>query len=125
MIEVTCPKGHTLRVQDQFAGKRGKCPQCGEPVAIPAGPTVPAVASQPRKGAPATAGKPRPVHTVPAVATRAQPPKAPLVLRSETASADSRRGALRALGAGGGVLLGVLLSVVPFFLLHLILIMIR
>jgi hypothetical protein len=34
-IEVTCPKGHRLRLKDSMAGKRGLCPVCRVPVTVP------------------------------------------------------------------------------------------
>ena len=27
-IQVKCPKGHTFKVKDKYAGKRGLCPHC-------------------------------------------------------------------------------------------------
>ena len=35
-IEVVCPSGHHLKVKDRYAGKRGRCPLCREPVIVPA-----------------------------------------------------------------------------------------
>lgn len=35
MINVTCSCGATLRVKDEYAGKRGKCPKCGQAILIP------------------------------------------------------------------------------------------
>jgi hypothetical protein len=35
MIKVTCNCGATLNVKDEYAGKRGKCPRCGNGVLIP------------------------------------------------------------------------------------------
>jgi hypothetical protein len=29
-IQVTCPQGHTFKVKDKYAGKRGLCPHCTE-----------------------------------------------------------------------------------------------
>jgi hypothetical protein len=34
-IEVTCPRGHRLRVKESFAGKKGLCPVCKTPVTVP------------------------------------------------------------------------------------------
>lgn len=34
-ISVTCEGGHTFRVQEKYAGKRGKCPHCGTLVNVP------------------------------------------------------------------------------------------
>src|SRR5262245_50155540 len=43
MISFPCPGcGKTLRVKEEFAGKRRKCPQCGQSVAIPLATSVPA-----------------------------------------------------------------------------------
>lgn len=36
-IDATCSCGKTLRVPDQYAGKRVKCPGCGQALAVPAG----------------------------------------------------------------------------------------
>ncbi|MCE5301643.1 MAG: STAS domain-containing protein [Planctomycetaceae bacterium] len=35
LIEVRCPNGHILHVREQYAGKIGACPRCGDPVRIP------------------------------------------------------------------------------------------
>ena len=40
-ILCACPNGHSLRVKDKLAGKRGKCPTCGADFDIPAAPTPP------------------------------------------------------------------------------------
>ncbi len=37
-IEFTCDCGKALKVPDEHAGKRGKCPACKNPVQIPAAP---------------------------------------------------------------------------------------
>jgi hypothetical protein len=34
-IQFKCKCGHVLNVPDKFAGKNGKCPQCGETVKVP------------------------------------------------------------------------------------------
>ncbi|MEE8453048.1 MAG: hypothetical protein V3R99_14075 [Thermoguttaceae bacterium] len=34
-IRVVCPNGHTLKVQDSFAGKVGLCPTCKARVEVP------------------------------------------------------------------------------------------
>src|SRR5437588_9164085 len=34
-IRVTCECGKELRVKDEYAGKRGKCPSCGKILQIP------------------------------------------------------------------------------------------
>ncbi|MFH1707829.1 MAG: hypothetical protein ABIF71_07920 [Planctomycetota bacterium] len=55
-INVQCTKcSHKLAVDDQFAGKKGKCPKCGNVFVIPA----PAGAARPA-GAPAPAAKTAP-----------------------------------------------------------------
>lgn len=33
-IEVQCPHGHTFRVKDKYAGKRGLCPYCEQKVEV-------------------------------------------------------------------------------------------
>src|SRR3989337_345747 len=35
MIAITCFCGKTLKVKDELAGKRGKCPSCGEAIVVP------------------------------------------------------------------------------------------
>ena len=35
-ISVQCPNGHQLKVKDEYAGKRGRCPKCQAPIQIPA-----------------------------------------------------------------------------------------
>ena len=34
-IEVTCPRGHVLKVKDKYAGKTGCCPHCNSRVVVP------------------------------------------------------------------------------------------
>jgi hypothetical protein len=37
MIRLLCPRcGHRLKIEPRYAGKKGKCPRCAEPLAIPA-----------------------------------------------------------------------------------------
>lgn len=37
-IRVSCPScSASFKVKDEYAGKRGKCPQCGNPIRIPTG----------------------------------------------------------------------------------------
>ena len=36
MIECKCKCGKRLKVRDELAGKRVRCPGCGQPVAVPA-----------------------------------------------------------------------------------------
>jgi phage FluMu protein Com len=56
MIALTCPGcGKSLNVKDEFAGKRGKCPHCKQPVTIPAPAAAPTVMeSAPAYGPPPT-----------------------------------------------------------------------
>lgn len=35
LIRVKCPNGHTLKVDDRHAGKKGACPQCKALVTVP------------------------------------------------------------------------------------------
>jgi len=35
MIEIACDCGKRIRVKDEHAGKKGKCPGCGNVVRIP------------------------------------------------------------------------------------------
>ena len=37
-IPVTCPAGHSFRVEAKYAGRKGKCPQCDHMVQVPANP---------------------------------------------------------------------------------------
>ena len=64
-ISVTCPEcKHTLKVKDELAGKRGKCPKCQATIAIPAAtpPAKPAAAapipSPPKPSVPAPIASP-------------------------------------------------------------------
>lgn len=41
-IDVTCPNGHSFKVKDKYAGKRGLCPLCEDRVAV----TVPDILSE-------------------------------------------------------------------------------
>lgn len=36
MISVGCPCGKSLRVKEEFAGRKVRCPACSQPLAIPA-----------------------------------------------------------------------------------------
>src|SRR4051794_30681785 len=66
-IPVSCPScSATFRVKDEYAGKRAKCPKCGEPLTIPtaiqAAETLlepPSVPAQPVAAGPASAGRPK------------------------------------------------------------------
>jgi len=44
-IAITCPCGASLRAKPEHAGKRLKCPKCGQPISIPAQ-SVPSAAAQ-------------------------------------------------------------------------------
>lgn len=56
-IEVSCSCGRTLKVPDQFAGKKGKCPGCGTMLRIPGQkvPASPAALAKPAASSPAPA----------------------------------------------------------------------
>jgi hypothetical protein len=56
-ILCACPNGHSLRVKDKLAGKRGKCPTCGADF------DVPVLEAPPTEGGP----PPEPVPTAPAL----------------------------------------------------------
>ena len=45
-IKVTCSCGKTVSANDELAGRRVKCPDCSEPISIPAKSTVEEVGSQ-------------------------------------------------------------------------------
>ena len=34
-IPVTCPAGHSFKVKEKYAGKRGRCPFCRERIEVP------------------------------------------------------------------------------------------
>jgi hypothetical protein len=78
-----CACGKSFKVKDEYAGKRGKCPQCGDVVTIPrpSAPVVPAstrpAAPKPSAGSRPTTPKPaaRPSGPKPAAARPAPPPK--------------------------------------------------
>jgi hypothetical protein len=72
-IRITCRNCHMqFCVKDEYAGKRTKCPQCGNPLLIPQLPMPPVIASGFR------APPPRPVHAAPPPAS-AGPPEEELV----------------------------------------------
>jgi hypothetical protein len=50
-ITFSCGCGKTLRVPDEFAGRRAKCPGCGELVNIPGPEPVFEVEEKPKPGA--------------------------------------------------------------------------
>jgi hypothetical protein len=63
-ITVTCPScSVTFKTKDEYAGKRAKCPKCGEPLTIPVVDTVlmPPPAKAPVAARPVAASKPKPV----------------------------------------------------------------
>lgn len=55
MIRVTCNCGRELKVKDELAGKRVRCPECSAAVSIPGGSTLPA---PPQLGTPGPTGPP-------------------------------------------------------------------
>src|ERR1019366_1522024 len=61
MISFSCPHcSKSLRVKDELAGKKGKCPNCAQFVAAPAvGANLAAAASQPAKRSMPANGEPR------------------------------------------------------------------
>ena len=71
-IEFTCQAcGHVLKLRDEAAGKRGRCPSCGGAVSVPATPTS---ASTPPVASAAPAGPAPSVPTPsPAPQTKACP----------------------------------------------------
>ncbi|TWT93757.1 tripartite tricarboxylate transporter TctB family protein [Stieleria varia] len=50
-IQIKCSCGKSLAVQDQFAGRKVKCPGCGQPVQVP---------GSPQAGSPQTSSQPNP-----------------------------------------------------------------
>jgi hypothetical protein len=55
-ISVTCPKcSHSLKVKDELAGKRGKCPKCDATMPIPAAPAAAATPTSQAASQPAAA----------------------------------------------------------------------
>src|SRR4051794_39394154 len=78
-IEVSCSCGKRLRARDDLAGKRAKCPGCGQMLTISAPPPPPAVEEEPDlygfADAPAEEPNPRPVArtAVAPVAAAARP----------------------------------------------------
>jgi len=76
MISFPCPQcTKPLKVKDELAGKRVKCPACGQPIAVPA-------ASENLTAAGTDAGKrsPVPVSGPISGAERTLPPKSPVAL---------------------------------------------
>ncbi len=71
-ILCACPNGHSLRVKDKLAGKRGKCPTCGADFDVPAPPAPPTEGGPPPEPVPAQPTSPPPagVASEPAVEWR-------------------------------------------------------
>jgi hypothetical protein len=62
MPVVQCSCGKQLRVPDQYAGKKVKCPECGQPNAVPAGrPTAATVKASAKPAAARTMASPPPL----------------------------------------------------------------
>ena len=83
MIHLPCPRCHKpLRVKDELAGKKVKCPACGTTLAVPAVAASPAPAPLPHSARPLPArGDARPDEGSQAVPTRPQvasPPALPV-----------------------------------------------
>jgi hypothetical protein len=57
-ITFNCPCGKTLRVPDEHAGRRAKCPACGAVVPVPGPDPVFEVEEKPQPGAAPPPGKP-------------------------------------------------------------------
>jgi hypothetical protein len=82
MIEVRCPVcSRTIKVNDSYAGKQGKCQGCGTILTVPAAgsPSSVAGASAPSQGSPAPVQPPTPapqqaVHSAPPPGPAAAPP---------------------------------------------------
>ena len=86
MIKVKCPNaacGKVLTVKDEYAGKKGKCPDCGKELLIPkAGTSPPAAGSSPPKKEPKQPGPD--VASKPPAKTPAPPkPTSPAAERKE------------------------------------------
>ncbi len=80
MITFPCPGcGQKLKVKDELAGKKGKCPHCQQAVPVPAAPVHQAAA--------ASGGKPADARTLPPPATPAAQPGA----RPRSPSAESEQ----------------------------------
>jgi hypothetical protein len=73
MIRFKCPKcSKEISVNDDLAGRKGKCPGCGQMLQVPDSPAL----SQPVQPPVAVAPPPAPVHTVSVQATPAYSPTA-------------------------------------------------
>jgi uncharacterized protein YxjI len=70
-IAVTCQCGASYNIRDEHAGKRLKCPRCGQAVQAPA---LAGVGAGPSAGAPAAPGAPGAPGMPPPLPARAQPP---------------------------------------------------
>src|SRR5258708_6777788 len=71
MISFPCPHcDNPLRVKDEVAGKRVKCPACSKPITVPAASDLTAAASRSNKPSPVPASGPPPGEE------RTLPPKA-------------------------------------------------
>src|SRR5262245_4875116 len=71
MIGFPCPGcGAQLKVKDELAGKRGKCPSCGKRMTVPADPSATAVPARRKGGRPGDSSpqlSPDPQETTPSV----------------------------------------------------------
>lgn len=70
-IEVTCGCGQMFLVQEQYAGKRGKCPHCGQTMLVPS-PAEAAPGARPLPAAKPIPQQPPPVVKRPAKGKQAQ-----------------------------------------------------
>jgi hypothetical protein len=71
-MQVTCPNvacGKVLTVQEEFAGKKGKCPACGSELMIPAAPRGESGAGRPGPASRGRYGSNEPADALPAAAT--------------------------------------------------------
>jgi hypothetical protein len=77
MIRVTCACGAAFAVKPEFAGRKGKCPRCGQPVQVPgdgpaaatagsAPPAATSASSVPATARPAASAAPAASHAAPA-----------------------------------------------------------
>jgi len=73
-IPVQCPAcGKTLNVKDEMAGKRGKCPQCGNIIEVPRPGAIPQAPAPPAPEAPQPSPPPPSPPAAPAAAAYAAP----------------------------------------------------
>ena len=97
-IALSCPCGKNLRVQDNLAGRRVKCPVCGEILEV-----APATAQEEEIVFTEISSSPRPVQpaTPPVAPAPETPPPEPKLTESQSPESQSPEPKLQSLSIGG------------------------